>query len=100
MVTLAPACGFGWLHKGGCDGQFGVPEQMNGVAALLSVLGGDPPVSADTGGTSKGTPRAGGSDEEKIRPSTPITIGNQAGAGFFTTLALAGIIGGTALVVT
>jgi len=94
------ACGFGWLHEGGYDGQFGVPEQMNGVAAFISVLGGDPPVSADTGGTSKGNPLAGGSDENKIRPFTPITVGDQVGAGFLTTLALAGIIGGTIFVAT
>jgi len=94
------ACGFSWTGDAHYDGTFGVPESMNAVAALLAVLESEPPKTADTGGTSKGDPGAGGSDEEKTRIFEAITTGDKVGAGFLTTLVLAGIIGGSAFLVS
>lgn len=92
------ACGFNWID-GKYDGLFGVPEQMNGVAAMLVLLPGTPPKSAKTGGTSKGNPGAGKTNEEKTKIFDPITMGDKVGAGFLTTLILAGIIGGSAFLI-
>ncbi|KFH47566.1 Mannan endo-1,6-alpha-mannosidase-like protein [Hapsidospora chrysogenum ATCC 11550] len=93
------ACGFYWL-KSEWDGTFGVPEQMNAVAALLSVLDGEPPKTAKTGGTSKGDPNAGIDDEEKVRTFNPITMGDRVGAGIITTIIVAGVIAGSTFLVT
>ena len=92
------ACGFNWVG-GKYDGLFGVPEQMNGVAAMVSVLQGQPPKSAKTGGTSKSEPGAGKSDDDKEKVYKPITTGDRAGAGFLTVLMLAGIIGGSTFLI-
>ncbi|KAL6849484.1 mannan endo-1 [Amphichorda felina] len=93
------ACGFKW-NPSKWDNTFGVPEQMNGVAALLAILEGGPPKSAKTGGTSKGDPSAGISDEEKRRVFKPITTGDRVGAGIVTTIVLAGVISGCAFLIT
>ncbi|KAG9255443.1 family 76 glycosyl hydrolase [Emericellopsis atlantica] len=93
------ACGFTWLNGSTFDNKFGVPESMNALAALLSTFEADPPVSADTGGTSKGNPGAGGSDEEKVRVFQPITTGDRAGAGILTTIIICGVIGGSAFLI-
>lgn len=94
------ACGFKWSPKDEWDKTFGVPEQMNGVAALISVLDGKAPKSAKTGGTSKGDPGAGKTDEEKRRTFGPITTGDRVGAGIVTTIIVAGVIGGSAFLIT
>ena len=93
------ACGFKW-NPSTWDNTFGVPEQMNGVAALLAVLEGGAPKTAKTGGTSKGDPGAGKSAEEKRRIFKPITTGDRVGAGIVTTIILAGVIGGSAFLIT
>lgn len=92
------SCGFSWLG-GKNDGTSGVPQQMNALAALTYVLDAKPPVSKDTGGTSKGDPNAGTTDEEKTRSFEPITTGDRVGAGFLTTLVLAGVIGGCSFLI-
>lgn len=91
------ACGFDWAD--GHDGTFGLYEQMNGVAALISSLPGKPPKSANSGGTSEGDPEAGVSDEEKTRVFKPITTGDRVAAGFLTSIVVVGIIGGSAFLV-
>lgn len=95
------ACGMKWIPSGTFDGSFGVGEQMSALSALSYVLvdGANAPVTNATGGTSIGDPGAGGSDEEKLRMFGPVTTGDRVGAGFLTTLVLAGIIGGTTFVV-
>ena len=92
------ACGFNWIN-GKYDNTHGVPEQMNGVAALTAVLPGRPPKSSKTGGTSKGDPGAGKSDDEKTRTFKPITTGDRVGAGFLTTLIICGMVGGSAFLI-
>ena len=95
------ACGMKWIPQGAFDGSFGVGEQMSALSALSYVLvdSAAPPVTNGTGGTSIGNPGAGGSDEDKLRMFGPVTTGDKVGAGFLTTLILAGIIGGTTFVV-
>lgn len=95
------ACGMRWMPEGEFDDSFGVGEQMSALSALSYVLvdGVTAPLTNATGGTSGGNPGAGGSDEEKTRIFDPITTGDRVGAGFLTTLVLAGVIGGTAFVV-
>ena len=92
------SCGFRWVPQGN-DGTSGVPQQMNALAALVYALDAKKPVSKDTGGTSKGDPNAGISDKEKTKTFDPITIGDRVGAGFLTTLALAGVIGGCSFLI-
>lgn len=93
------ACGFSWLPKNKYDDTSGVPQQMNALAALTYVLDAKKPVSKDSGGTSKGDPNAGSADSEKTRTFEPITIGDKVGAGFLTTLVLAGVIGGCSFLI-
>lgn len=74
-------CGVKW-YNGSFDGNMGVGEQMSALSVIqsnmISFVGG--PVSADTGGTSKGDPNAG--KDSKIGPNdlikNPITIADQA----------------------
>lgn len=95
------ACGMRWIPQGEFDNSFGVGEQMSALSAMTYVLVDSvaPPVTNATGGTSGGDPGAGGSDEEKVRVFEPLTTGDRVGAGFLTTLILAGVIGGTTFVV-
>lgn len=94
------ACGMTWLTQGEYDGSYGVGEQMSALSALSYVLVDNvrPPFTNETGGTSKGDPGAGKSNEDKLQVFSPLTIGDRVGAGFLTTFILAGIIGGTAFV--
>ncbi|KAF4120447.1 mannan endo-1,6-alpha-mannosidase [Geosmithia morbida] len=93
------ACGFAWVPST-YDNMYGVPEQMNALSALYSTLDAAPPKSAKTGGTSTGDPAAGGDDEAKARTLARITTGDRVGAGFLTTLILAGCIGGCTFLIT
>ncbi|ROW09087.1 hypothetical protein VMCG_02950 [Cytospora schulzeri] len=115
------ACGFRWT-TGGFDGLAGVGQQMSGLSAVMYTLtrrpgststvggggddsnGGDSsgndystaPVTADTGGTSKGDPDAGtaGSKEEGGSDLAPITTGERVAAGLLTSAIALGVIGG------
>lgn len=86
-------CGFGW-SSGKFDGKVGAGQQMNVLAAVYTLLYDDvdPPVTAESGGTSKGDPNAGtgGSFDRNHRP---ITTGDRAGAGILTALILAAATG-------
>jgi mannan endo-1,6-alpha-mannosidase len=93
------ACGFSWQGVG-FDGIVGVGEQMNAMSAIMYNLihKAEAPVTAKTGGTSVGNV-AGGSAAKDIGELRDITTGDRVGAGFLTTLMLAGVIGGCLFVV-
>lgn len=95
------ACGLKWTTEGVFDNSYGVGEQMSALSAMIYNLvdGSVSPKTNSTGGTSKGDPDAGGPDEDKTRTFSSVTIGDRVGAGFLTTLVLAGIIAGTVFVV-
>lgn len=86
-------CGFAW-SSGKFDGKIGAGQQMNVLAAVSSLLvdNVDPPVTAKSGGTSKGDPNAG-SGSVFDRDHRPITTGDKAGAGILTALVLAAATG-------
>ncbi|KAH8746376.1 cell wall glycosyl hydrolase [Diaporthe sp. PMI_573] len=88
------ACGFKWTGSTN-DGTSGVGQQMSALQAVLFTLDGPAPLSATTGGTSSGD-SSGGSDktDKSIDPTKPITMGDRAGAGILTAMALAGLLGG------
>lgn len=106
------ACGSGWAG-GGFDGRAGVGQQMSGLSAVMyslvrrpgssSTVGGGgaggggstAPVTADTGGTSRGDSGAGtAAAEEKGTVLAPIGTGDRVAAGFLTSAIALGVIGG------
>lgn len=89
--ALGRQCGFKWA-SGSYDGKTGVGQQMSVLGAVSSQLigGAKPPLTADTGGTSKGNPNAGsGGDGRFDHKPRPITTGDRAGAGILTAVVLA-----------
>lgn len=110
------ACGFGWT-AGGFDGRPGVGQQMSALSTIMYTLvrrpsgdgdggggggggGGEStaPVTADTGGTSRGDPDAGTS--AKGAPVlAPVTTKEKVAAGFLTSAIALGVIGGGVFVV-
>lgn len=86
-------CGFGW-SSGKFDGKVGAGQQMNVLAAVFTLLYDDvdPPLTSESGGTSKGDPNAG-SGSVFDRNHRPITTGDRAGAGILTALILGAATG-------
>lgn len=90
-------CGLQW-YTGQFDGSIGPGEEMAALEVIQSNLATvvPGPVTAHTGGTSKGNPSAGttttvgptGLDTESI------TTADRAGAGIITTLVVIAFIGG------
>jgi len=71
----------------------GVGEQMSAMSIFLSNLQGQLPLTAMTGGTSKGDPNAGAGVDDDSALDDPvytrtITTGDKAGAGILTALSL------------
>ncbi|KAH9909965.1 glycoside hydrolase family 76 protein [Xylariomycetidae sp. FL2044] len=104
------ACGFKWTNVtggggggAGFDGLVGVGEQMSAMSAMQYALldFGDQrqvkaPVTADSGGTSKGDVNAGATTESKMPPPlAAITTGDRVAAGFATTAILFSVLGGS-----
>ncbi|KAF1808758.1 mannan endo-1,6-alpha-mannosidase DCW1 precursor [Eremomyces bilateralis CBS 781.70] len=89
-------CGLRWTAGAAYDGEAGVGEQMSALEVIQANLIDkvDGPVTANNGGTSKGD--AGAGAEEVVNPRTynVITTGDKVGAGFLTTILLAGLLGG------
>ena len=93
-------CGRQW-YSTTWDGKTGPGEQMSAMSAiqanLITKVAG--PVSANTGGTSKSDPSAGGGgdnpDSVTVNPSDSYTIttGDKAGAGILTALVLTSLVG-------
>lgn len=88
------ACGFKWTTKT-YDGSHGAGQQMNVLGAVSSLLIGQskPPVTQNSGGTSKGDPNAGSHSDDFKGELKPITTGDKAGAGILTCVVLASVIG-------
>lgn len=87
-------CGFVWTN-GKFDGLMGAGEQMNivGATSALLVSAAHAPLTAKTGGTSKGNPHAGEQSDNFSPHFSPITTGDRAGAGILTAIVIGGAIG-------
>ena len=92
-------CGRQW-YSSTWDGKSGVGEQMSALsiiqANLISKVA--PPVTANSGGTSKGDPTAGSGGDNPVVVHDPsanmkITAGDRAGAAILTALVLGGLVG-------
>lgn len=94
--TDGTECGSRWFQDT-CDGNVGVGQSMSALSVIASnlIASAKAPLSADTGGTSKGNPSAG-TNEQTSNPLAlaTITTADRAGAGIITALALVGILGG------
>ena len=100
--TDGVTCGRQW-YSSTWDGKYGVGEQMSALsviqANLITKVG--PPVTQDSGGTSKGNPSAGSTGDNPSQgmnlPSSDtrkITAGDRAGASILTAVVLSGLVGG------
>ncbi|OAA55246.1 Mannan endo-1,6-alpha-mannosidase [Niveomyces insectorum RCEF 264] len=91
-------CGFRWT-TGGYDGLTGAGQQMNALAAFVSLLIDETnvtaPVTNRTGGTSQGNSAAGLDSEATPRQYKPVTTADRAGAGILTLLTLSGLLAAT-----
>ncbi|AEO56838.1 glycoside hydrolase family 76 protein [Thermothelomyces thermophilus ATCC 42464] len=98
------ACGFRWT-TGAFDGSAGVGEQMNALSAVMYPLvvrgAAAPPLTADTGGTSKGNPGGGAAPahEEVGIGYAEITLQDRVAAGFVTSALALGVVAGSAFVI-
>lgn len=88
------ACGFKW-HTQTYDGSRGAGQQMNVLGAVSSLLIEEarPPLTNQTGGTSKGNPNAGSGSQTFDGKVTPPTAGDKAGAGILTFIILGTAVG-------
>ncbi len=92
-------CGLKWArNEGKYDGSTGVGQQMAALEVLLSttIKNRAAPLTAETGGTSKGDVNAGSGDigkKDPIQTFSPPTAGMKAAAAFITLFVLAGIFG-------
>jgi len=95
--TPGTACGLKWT-TGTYDEWTGVGQQMAALSVIQSNLVPVtlPPVTASTGGTSKGNPAAG--TNTNVGPTgletTPVTTADKAGAGILTALVIFTFVGG------
>lgn len=93
--TQGQACGFSWLQPGTFDGFVGIGEEIDAVNAVIFTLipAGAAPVTAHSGGTSKGNPNAGNLDPNAGLPHfASITTGDKAGAAIVTILLIGGLL--------
>lgn len=89
-------CGFTWSGDS-YDGNTGAGQQMNALAALMTLLTDDGnvgvPVTNSTGGTSLGDPNAG-SDPDVLQPLAPLSHRDRAGAGVLTAVIVVALVTG------
>lgn len=88
------ACGFKWA-SGEFDGNVGAGQTMNVLAAVSALLmeKTPPPLTAKSGGTSKGNPDAGSKGDTSYKKhDTPVTTADKAGASIITVVLLAGAV--------
>ncbi|KAK3722376.1 hypothetical protein LTR37_002367 [Vermiconidia calcicola] len=93
------ACGFRWTQGSRYDGTYGFGQQMGAMEVILAnmIEPSVGPVTAKTGGISKGDPSAGtGGDygEDGSAPLQPITAGDKAGASILTAVFVVAMLGG------
>ncbi|KAG5948652.1 hypothetical protein E4U53_006215 [Claviceps sorghi] len=93
------ACGFSWIPGGTFDGIVAVGSMMNALDAVMYnlIAKAKPPVTAVSGGTSKGDPSAGSGGTEDPTKVKPLTTADKVGAGAVTVLLIVGALGSTAL---
>lgn len=98
--TPGTACGFRWT-TGGFDGNVGVGQQMDALAAVMYTLVGaeTAPVTTHSGGTSKGDPAAGVMAAAPMPQPAEITTTDRVAAGFLTTAMVFSVVGGSIFVV-
>lgn len=91
-------CGMKWTQNTTWDGSYGVGQQMCALEVIQATVieQSTAPVSADSGGTSKGNPNAGtgGDTTDTAAPTDVITTGDRAGAGILTVVVLIGTLSG------
>ncbi|KAK7687574.1 mannan endo-1 [Cerrena zonata] len=86
-------CGTDW-SKGSWDNNFGLGEQMSALEAMMSLLV-KPPLTADTGGTSKSNVNAGtDTEDKKNKNELKVSSKDKAGAGVLTAIVLLSVSGG------
>ncbi|KAL7800024.1 hypothetical protein V8C37DRAFT_398267 [Trichoderma ceciliae] len=92
-------CGLIWNKDKYYDGTTGVGQQMAAMEVTMANLVGNSsaPLTADSGGTSKGDPGSGGDDIGRNQPKGPdygpINGGDRFGAAILTLLVLASVVG-------
>ncbi|EEQ86176.1 mannan endo-1,6-alpha-mannosidase, variant 2 [Blastomyces dermatitidis ER-3] len=101
---LTTACSLKW-DVGKFEGVTGVGQQLAALEVVQSnmVRSVPPPVSASTGGTSKGDPGAGYRHNSDVPPEIAtrrITVGDRAAAGILTVILLGSIVGGAYVLFT
>jgi mannan endo-1,6-alpha-mannosidase len=94
--TAGDQCGLKWTTNV-FDGNQGVGEMMSALEVVQSLLQPQAAntVTAQTGGTSKGDPAAGGTQSTSQVMLNPITGADKAGAGILTAIALLTTFGGS-----
>ncbi|KAL2269109.1 hypothetical protein VTJ83DRAFT_3955 [Remersonia thermophila] len=87
-------CGFRWSLRR-YDGSKGAGQQMNVLGAVSSLLVEHvpPPLTNETGGTSKGDPNAGSKSDTFRHDPKPITAGDKAGASIATAFIVLSAVG-------
>lgn len=93
-------CGLSWALGAAWDGTSGVGQQMAAMEVIQSNLiqQAKTPLTAGSGGTSKGDPNAGSGDVKTPEVVKPITTADRAGAGILTALLAAIVVSGLAWV--
>ncbi|EAW23580.1 glycoside hydrolase family 76 protein [Aspergillus fischeri NRRL 181] len=89
-------CGRRW-HQDTFDGTSSLEGQMSALSVFSSSMiahkmQAQAPLTADTGGTSKGNASAGTGTEQAAPQPQPVTAGDRAGAGILTVVFLSGWI--------
>lgn len=97
-------CGLYWLDDK-FSGNTTVGQQMAALEVTLSCIidSREPPLTGETGGTSKGDPSGGSEDIGRTEPQQDwktITAGDRAGAAILTALALGLLLAGIAWMFT
>lgn len=94
--TNGVTCGLKWTNEAVWDGTSGVGQQMSALEVIQSLLvaNSTPPLTADSGGTSKGDPSAGtGGTPAAGEPDIIITTGDRVGAWFLALFSCAALGG-------
>lgn len=96
LVKRPESAAAGGGGGGGGDSGSGSGSGSDGGGGVTGGGGSTAPVTAHTGGTSKGDPEAGtaGAKEEGMVVLAPITTGERVAAGFLTSAIALGVVGG------